>query len=473
MSSRAALRTAAGPGLGTGPELAGISRGQPQRLAVLDSVRGIAAMVVLVHHCLLTQPAFSDFFFSTWRTGFHGPAQCLLFHTPARLVWDGYEAVTLFYVLSGLVLMLPWVEGRGPSYLAFCVKRVCRIYLPYCVAVAGSAALAVLVVRLAHLSPTVAGGSEWLNAMTWSNPVTPAMLLDHALMIGHHNTLNGAVHSLVWEMRVSLLFPVLALPLVRWRAKGALGVAACLVAFVAAAQLAFAPAGFAASGGGVALLETGPALGGLGKLALEAQWTAYYAVFFVIGATLAWYLAPIRRLLARLPPPARWAMLLAGLLVIQAHWTRSHPLQETMVALGSALVIVAALSPGAIERALMLRPLRFLGRISYSVYLVHVPLLLAAVLTLHGRVPMAVVLVCVPPASIALGWLFQAMVVDPCARLGQRLASRLRHRRTALNDTSSRQAWGAPSIGIPTTMSPEPWPIPPPSPAKSHPLESM
>lgn len=168
-------------------------------------------------------------------------------------------------------------------------------------------------------------------------------------------------------------------------------------------------------------------------MALEAQWTAYYACFFVIGATLACYLAPIRRLLTRLPPIGRWAMLLAGLLTLQAHWSRIHPVQESMVALGSALVIVAALSPGVIERALMARPLRFLGRISYSVYLVHVPLLLAAVLLLlHGRVPMAALLACVPPAAVALGWLFHATVAEPCAQLGQRLATRMRHRRPAL-----------------------------------------
>lgn len=427
------MRDGSSSGAGTGAELAGISRGEPRRLVALDSVRGIAAMVVVVHHCLLTQPAFSDFFFSTWRTGYHGAAEYLLFHTPARIVWDGYEAVTLFYVLSGLVLMLPWAEGRGPHYLVFWVKRVCRIYLPYCVAVAGAAVLALLLVRSAHSGPLITGGSEWLNAMGWSNPVTPAMLVDHALMIGHHNTLNGVVHSLIWEMRVSLLFPLLALPLVRWRIKGALGLLAGLVAFVVGAQLAFAPAGT-----GATLLETGPALGAFGKLALEAQWTAYYACFFVIGAVIACYLAPIRRLLTRLPAFGPWAMLLVGLLVIQAHWSRIHPLQETMVALGSALVILTALSPGPIERALLAGPLRFLGRISYSLYLVHVPLLLTAVLLLHGRVPMAVLLTGVPLAAVALGWLFHVAVAEPCARLGQRIATRMRHRQPAL-----LPLWGA------------------------------
>ena len=425
----ASARTSAGAG--TGAEVAGINRGEPRRLEVLDSVRGIAAMVVVVHHCLLTQPAFSDFFYSTWRTGYDGIVQYLLFHTPLRIVWDGYEAVTLFYVLSGLVLMLPWAEGRAPGYLAFCVKRMCRIYLPYAVAVAGAAVVAVLLVRAAQVDPHVPGGSDWLNKMTWSNPVTSTLLVDHALMVGHYNTLNGVIHSLIWEMRVSLLFPALALPLVLWRIKGAIGLVAGLVAFVVAVQFAYAPAG------SLSLLETGPTLGLLGKLALEAQWTAYYACFFVLGATLASYLGAIRTLLTRVPPLGRWAILLVGLLVFQGHWSRWHPLQETMVAIGSAMVIVAALSPGAIERGLMARPPRFLGRISYSVYLVHVPLLLTVVLLLHGRVPLVALLVCLPPAAIALGWLFHVAIADPCARLGQRLATRLRHRRPLM-----QASWG-------------------------------
>ena len=409
-------------GASTGQSLAAIGRGQAQRLTVLDSVRGIAAMVVVVHHCLLTQPAFSDYFFSTWRTAATTWPQYLLFHTPLRIVWDGYEAVTLFYVLSGLVLMLPWVEGRPPGYLAYCIKRICRIYLPYCAAIAGAALLAVLLAGSAN----VPGASDWVNHMTWSNPVTPAMLVDHGLMIGHYNTLNGVIHSLIWEMRVSLLFPLLALPLVRWKAWGALGACAVLLAFIVLVQLGFAP-----PGGGVALLQSSPALGLAGRMLLELQWTAYYACFFVLGATMAMHLGAIRRLLARLPPVARWAVLLAGLLVLQAHWTRIHPLQEVMVALGSALVIAAALSPGAIERGLMHPLPRFLGRISYSVYLVHVPLLLAAVMLLQGRVAMLPVLLCIPPAAVALGWLFHATVAQPAAQLGIRLAKHLQPQRHA------------------------------------------
>ena len=395
-----------------------ISRGEPRRLIVLDSIRGLAALIVVVHHCLLTQPAFSDFFFSTWQTAASGPLQYALFHTPLRIGWDGYEAVTFFYVLSGLVLTLPWAERHPPRYLAYSIKRVCRIYLPYLIAIAGAAVLNMLLISQAG----VPGASDWVNSMTWSNPVTPWVVADHVLMIGHHNTVNGVIHSLIWEMRVSLILPFLLIPMARWRGWGVAGVFAGLVALVIALQIAFAPAGT-----GLALLESRPELGQVGKLALELQWTAYYAWFFVLGALLALHLAPIRRFLSGLTPGARLGIFVAGLLVVQAHWTRIHALQESMVAIGSAMVIAAALSPGGIERFLMHRAFRFLGRISYSLYLVHVPLLLTAVMLMH-RAPILPLLICIPPAAILLGWLFQITVAEPCARLGQRLSRRFSRR---------------------------------------------
>lgn len=408
-----------GPGPGTGAEIVAISRGEPRRLIVLDSIRGIAALIVVVHHCLLTQPAFSDFFFSTWQTAASTPLQYIMFHTPLRIGWDGYEAVTFFYVLSGLVLTLPWAERHPPRYLAYGIKRVCRIYLPYLAAIAGAAVLNMLLIGQAGIP----GASDWVNSMTWSNPVTNWVVADHVLMIGHHNTVNGVIHSLIWEMRVSLILPFLLIPMARWRGWGVAGVFVGLVALVIVLQIAFAPAGT-----GLALLESRPELGAAGKLALELQWTAYYAWFFVLGSLLALYLAPIRRFLSGLTAGARLGILVAGLLVVQAHWTRIHPLQESMVAIGSAMVIAAALAPGGIERFLMHRLFRFLGRISYSLYLVHVPLLLTAVMLMH-RVPILPLLICIPPAAILLGWLFHVTVAEPCARLGQRLAARFSRRR--------------------------------------------
>jgi peptidoglycan/LPS O-acetylase OafA/YrhL len=101
------------------------------RIAALDSVRGIAAFIVVIHHCFLTRAVYSNFFFTQWKTPANSLVSWIFLYTPARIVWAGYEAVTLFYVLSGLVLALPWVQGRPPEYSMYAIRRMCRLYIPY------------------------------------------------------------------------------------------------------------------------------------------------------------------------------------------------------------------------------------------------------------------------------------------------------------------------------------------------------
>ena len=117
-------------------------------------------------------------------------------------------------------------------------------------------------------------------------------------------------------------------------------------------------------------------------------------------------------------------LLASGLLLFQGHWTFAMAAQEFVVALGASLIIVAALPPGPVHAVLSHRWLQWVGRISYSLYLVHVPLLLAAVIVLHDALPIWAILLAVPPASLLLGWLFHVVVAEPCVRLGHRLARR-------------------------------------------------
>jgi peptidoglycan/LPS O-acetylase OafA/YrhL len=401
---------------------------EPDRIGALDSVRGVAALIVVVHHCLLTQPAFSDYFFSRWRTGHSSLTEWLMFETPLRLLWNGAEAVTLFYVLSGLVLSLPWFAGRPPRYRDYAIRRLCRLYLPYAAAVGLSAVLAVWL----HPVAAVPGLSDWVNTMNWTKEVTPAVLIDHAVMLGHRNILDGVVHTLIWEVRVSLVFPLLILPIVWWGARGAVGTAVAIWAVVLGTHFAYnrgVPP--------VDLLQWREGFSRLGMIAMEVQGTAYYATFFVIGSTIAFYLADIKRIRGS----AAMALLVAGLLVFQGHWSRDLFTQDLVVAAGSAMIVVAALAGGPFQRILQWAPLLWLGKVSYSLYLVHVPLLLVAVILLHDTVPAAAILVCVPFASLAAAWLFNDFVAEPSARLGRSLTGRGRARaETALLNATGTAA---------------------------------
>ena len=205
------------------------------RIEALDSVRGIAAFIVVIHHCFLTRAVYSNFFFSNWKTPATDLVSWIFLYTPARIAWSGYEAVTLFYVLSGLVLALPWVEGRAPDYKKFAIRRMCRLYIPYAAIVIVAGAINIALQQHAYVS----GASDWVNTMTWTNSVTPFVLFDHFAIIGHHFTINGVTHTLIWEIRVLLIFPLLIVPIRRWGARGAMAVLACLTAIVVGTQLVY------------------------------------------------------------------------------------------------------------------------------------------------------------------------------------------------------------------------------------------
>jgi peptidoglycan/LPS O-acetylase OafA/YrhL len=86
-----------------------------RRVKTLDAVRGLAALVVALDHAYLTVP-------EGIRTGIHSYAEpwFWLRYSPLRLMLQGSAAVMAFFVLSGFVLILPFLDGtqpRGFTYL--------------------------------------------------------------------------------------------------------------------------------------------------------------------------------------------------------------------------------------------------------------------------------------------------------------------------------------------------------------------
>jgi peptidoglycan/LPS O-acetylase OafA/YrhL len=132
------------------------------RLHTLDSLRGLAALAVVFGHCLRVFPEFGT-------RPYPGPvswAGFVLKRTPLAVLVDGHVAVLIFFVLSGLVLSLPFQQGRMPSYGVFIGKRVARLYPPYLAAVVLGAVLSRL---FADRLPR--GDSVWLLTGNWAEPM--------------------------------------------------------------------------------------------------------------------------------------------------------------------------------------------------------------------------------------------------------------------------------------------------------------
>ena len=172
------------------------------RYESLDAIRGIAAAVVLLHHCLLVLPVWAAVVDSGRRESF---LTTLFGFPPLSLIWAGDAAVKVFFVLSGFVLSLMFFDRTPVHYAAFAVKRICRIYLPYLAVV--FAGMLLMTALSTYPWPDL---SFWV-AGSWNGPVTWPLIVDHVLMLGQikYNIVDNPIWSLVIEMRYSLAFPAI------------------------------------------------------------------------------------------------------------------------------------------------------------------------------------------------------------------------------------------------------------------------
>lgn len=76
------------------------------RVRALDGIRGLAAVVVVVHHTFLVSPLLANPYQNPYDVR-PGTIAWWATYTPLHLFWDGTEAVFVFFVLSGFVLSLP------------------------------------------------------------------------------------------------------------------------------------------------------------------------------------------------------------------------------------------------------------------------------------------------------------------------------------------------------------------------------
>ncbi|WP_166375880.1 acyltransferase family protein [Aeromicrobium phragmitis] len=316
------------------------------RLRSLDGLRGLAALVVVVHHAVLTIPALATPYFAPYEATTEGSPAWWLSYTPLHLVWAGGEAVVVFFVLSGLVLGL---KARSPRFdwAGYFPERLARLYLP----VAGAVAFGVAV---AAAFPRTADGSlgPWI-AHRPPAPTVTGVLHDLTLVFGP-SRLISPLWSLQWEVIFSVLLPLYMVAAVALRRSPLLLAALCIAAsgvgyYAGDAWLIYLPM----FGVGIALSElvtTTPSTSGRARWG----WTAA-ALFGLLLISSRWSLAPILA-------PSAGTTALTGVLVV----------------LGSGILVAAAVHARPLVRMLELRPVLWLGGISFSLYLIHEPIIIAA-----------------------------------------------------------------------------------------------
>ena len=290
-------------------------------------------------------------------TGLRGAAACLVvaYHYTAGgaglgplapFASRGYQAVDLFFVLSGYVMALTYgrrartgVGVGGSAYLVFLGRRIGRVYPLY---------LVVTLVCLALAAP----GWSW------------AVVLANLGMVqawGLADSIGGPTWSISTEFAAYVAFPVLLMMTARWAT-------ALVAAMACVALLAFVAGQDAAALHQVSAGEVSRQ----GPLDVFGAATAFPLLRCIAGFTLG--LAAFR--LAQVPGLARWSAvpaagdILALLVAVLMFWPGTDVLLVAAFAL-----LVAFLAAGRSHAARLLgRPVvHWLGMISYSMYLVHRP----------------------------------------------------------------------------------------------------
>jgi peptidoglycan/LPS O-acetylase OafA/YrhL len=351
---------------------------QRRRLAGLDGVRGLAALYVVVFHIFLR--VFPGY-----------PVD----HAPFWAAWFIYGrfAVVVFIVLSGFSLALsPARHGwRLDATSRFAQRRARRILPAYWAALAFSLAVAWLIIpQPGQGVPNL--GSVLANGLLVQN-FAPAHLP------------NAAFWSMAVEAQLYVAFPLLLLMVRRWGA----------MAMLAAVTLVVATVGV-----------VGPQVSRLETFLIHSP--PELAALFALGVLAAGIVSAST---ARRSWPWGWLALAAAAPVVAticwqgSVWTIDH-LFWVDLAVGPAVAcLLAALATGQaapLLRLLETRPIRNLGRSSYSLYLIHAPIVVVVYEKIvAGRVApgvpaFLVSLVLTLPLSIVLARLFAAVFEIPFQR---------------------------------------------------------
>jgi peptidoglycan/LPS O-acetylase OafA/YrhL len=414
------------------------------RVRSLDGLRGLAALVVLEHHALLASvPSLAGpYDFGPFPR--RGSLDWLLTYTPLHILWAGPEFVVVFFVLSGFVLSLPVARGGRLRIASYYPARFLRLYIPVWGALVVAAALHVAV---SH--QVISGGSWWLNGH--APPLDPhALWLDALLAPGAGDWgFTTVLWSLRWEVLFSLLLPVLLWLAVRLRTGSASAAGPRLRGALAAGgtggtlMVARRPGGapMVARRPGRALTmarRTGGALAaGLCLMALLEHGGGVVGEYllelppFLLGMLLAFHhdrlvllSAALRRRTVR-NVSIELALGVACVCGLTADWWLPAGVESApLVAVGACLAVVAALVVNVFARFLESRPMRWTGKRSYSLYLVHEPLVVALAFAVGGRLGGMRFALLATALTLAAAGIFFRFVEAPAHGLARRVAAR-------------------------------------------------
>ncbi len=303
----------------------------------------------------------------------------------------------MFFVLSGLVVALPALNSGRFSWVGFLSGRLVRLYVPVWASIGIGTALVWFLPRdISAVTPGTWMATSQATTTSWEK------LFSQVSLTRVSYDVNNVLWSLRWELVFSVLLPLFV-----------------AVAIVVGRYWAIA-------------LATAWLIGTVGILTgIDAF--RYLPVFF-IGTLVAVRLEEIRAWSSRrlLGPHARltgMALVVGSLMLLIGHWlllgvvpagTLGNTLLQQLSVLGAAGVLLTALGAPVVRRALESRVAQWFGLISFSLYLVHVPII-ASLTFIFGDQQWWLVVPIAIPLAIIVAWGFHRVIERPSQRLARRI----------------------------------------------------
>jgi peptidoglycan/LPS O-acetylase OafA/YrhL len=291
----------------------------------LTSIRGVAALWVVALHLSVNLPLY---------LATRPPAELL-----ARMFAGGYFAVDIFFLLSGYIMMETY--GTAANSVAFFRNRLARIF-PLHLVVASLVVFYILVIDNGGILKSTTKYMTMQDlplyftlTFVWFGILVPAVW-------------NSPVWSLSAELAAYIIFPGLQYLL---RHSSPRGILICLILLLGAQYLLLAITGFQSTGI-IAVLRA--IFGFAAGTMLCSTRNAHPLPAWLADFATAWLL--VCSLLGQLP----------------------------LAVFPAALLVAALRSPGdsLCHRVLTTAPAHWTGKISFSIYLVHIPVLFLGTLLL-------------------------------------------------------------------------------------------
>ncbi len=371
-----------------------------KRFSALDSLRGLAALSVLIYHYLTVLPFFWD---NTASSSF---AITAFKYTPLHIVWAGYEAVLFFFVLSGFVLSLQFYEKKKIHYWDFLMSRFFRIYIPCYIAI-----FIGILCKIYFYRPDVEGFS-FIFTSVWDSPITVGTIFYHIMLLFYfgYGEIVLVLWSLVMEIRISLIFPLLMLLLKKynWRYNLIFGAGLSILYHV--------------------IINNGRKE--LFSIPLDYYYTITFIFMFILGALLAQHKDIFIQLMRKSSCKMKLLLLFLGIFLYTIrYWLFDSSssgihvvIADMSISIGAAIFIILSFSAFA-SHILKNNIIHFIGKISYSIYLYHATVLFALIYLLYPRLSIYVIWIIAFFGTIGISYLSYTYIEKPSISLGKKLRS--------------------------------------------------